>query len=179
MKKVLNKKITRYGYTSGPNDLKMEERFWEKVQKSEHGCWEWKSARGGPMQYGVMSFGGNARNAHRISWMINKGPIPEGKFVLHKCDNPTCVNPDHLFLGGYLENNRDMTQKKRHGTQLFTREQKTRIAAIYDKYNAKEKGGLTAQRIADFFGLKKSYIYQFTSKKARPRLCAALPIIVH
>jgi hypothetical protein len=92
------------------------ERFWSKVGKgSAASCWEWTGARI-PQGYG--SLGTRERSqigAHRISWSIHNGPIPPGMFVLHRCDNPPCVNPAHLFLGTQLDNMRDKLQKGRQG----------------------------------------------------------------
>lgn len=90
-----------------------EARFWSKVSKSE-GCWEWTAAlRSG---YGVFYADGRLHRAHRVSWEIANGPIAEGLLVCHRCDNRRCVRPDHLFLGTSTDNNRDMTEKGRHGT---------------------------------------------------------------
>lgn len=90
-----------------------EDRFWEKVDKTEN-CWLW-SASVNNQGYGEIHLG--ERNdhcyAHRFSWMINKGPIPKGLFVLHRCDNPRCVNPNHLFLGTQKDNLHDAMAKGR------------------------------------------------------------------
>jgi hypothetical protein len=91
----------------------LEERFWEKVEKSE-GCWLWTAAHNG-VGYGVIGTGAKNRSrlAHRFSYELANGPIPEKTWVLHKCDNPGCVNPEHLFLGNNTSNVRDMHSKGR------------------------------------------------------------------
>jgi hypothetical protein len=90
------------------------ERFWPKVAKNEDGCWEW-TAYCRPGGYGRLNIGrqSQSRDAHRISWELHFGPIPAGMSVLHRCDNPPCVRPDHLFLGTQTDNLADMTAKGR------------------------------------------------------------------
>lgn len=76
-------------------------------------CWLWTGCRsiGG---YGQICTGGGQRAyTHRISWEVHRGPIAGGMYVLHRCDNPPCVNPDHLFLGSKGDNNRDAIKKRR------------------------------------------------------------------
>ena len=93
----------------------IEDRFWSKVRKDD-GCWEW-TASVNRRCYGWFHFGGKverkALKAHRVSWELHNGPIPEGLWVLHKCDNPRCVRPDHLFLGDRTDNMRDCAAKGR------------------------------------------------------------------
>jgi hypothetical protein len=102
-------------------------RFWNKVNKDglfmphmSSRCWVWtaycnKDRKG----YGVLRFNGEATPAHRVSWIINFGPIPKDDsfhgtlHVLHHCDNPVCVRPEHLFLGTTGDNARDMCSKNR------------------------------------------------------------------
>jgi len=85
-------------------------RFWDKVNKTDN-CWEWTGAiRQG---YGCLKIDGKTIDAHRYSYVIHFGPIPDGMCILHKCDNRKCVKPDHLFLGTYADNHKDMCNKKR------------------------------------------------------------------
>lgn len=89
-------------------------RFWAKVVQSE-GCWRWTGSK--TSGYGELQRGrrveGRVR-AHRASWELHFGAIPDGLLVCHKCDNPECTNPAHLFLGTHKENMRDMAAKARH-----------------------------------------------------------------
>ena len=88
------------------------ERFWSKVKKGDF-CWNWTSSvsRGG---YGKFSVSRSKWvEAHRISYLIKHGSIPDGLCVLHKCDNKMCVRPDHLFLGTYNDNVQDCIVKGR------------------------------------------------------------------
>ncbi len=97
----------------------IEEKFWRKVAIiPEHPCWEWVGLKH-KQGYGRMRIkaeGYKYRKAllsHRVSWEIHNGPIPDKMFVLHKCDNTSCVNPQHLFIGDQFDNMRDMVKKGR------------------------------------------------------------------
>ena len=87
-------------------------RFWEKVWRTSS-CWIWLGSRdnGG---YGTFHFKGKLVRAHRFSWELINGPIPNNKLILHKCDNPPCINPNHLYVGDYKDNMRDAQLRGRH-----------------------------------------------------------------
>lgn len=90
------------------------ELFWSKVDASGE-CWLWVGTlnRRGYGHFPTGKRHGLSHTAHRSSWIIHHGPIPEGLHVLHRCDNPSCVNPDHLFLGTHRDNMKDMKEKGR------------------------------------------------------------------
>lgn len=100
-------------------------RFWAKVNKNgptmphmKSPCWVWVASR--KAFYGALNIRGKMETAHRISWVLHNGAIPKGggdyrgMCVCHHCDNPLCVNPNHLFLGSHLDNMRDKKAKGRH-----------------------------------------------------------------
>lgn len=96
-----------------------EERFWDKVDKSGPivrpalgPCWVWVGSRHAH-GYGKIFVGGKTVRAHRFAWELERGSIPDGLHVLHKCDHPSCVRLSHLFLGTHAENVRDMISKNR------------------------------------------------------------------
>jgi len=86
-------------------------RFWAKVEKTDR-CWNWTGAifaKG----YGLLGYNGHNFTVHRFSWVIHNGPIPDNKWVLHHCDNPKCVKPEHLYLGTAQDNADDMVARGR------------------------------------------------------------------
>lgn len=92
----------------------MEHRFWAKVSRTDgDGCWEWTAALY-PRGYGKFSIRGKLlEGAHRMAWILTHGPITNGLWVLHKCDNRRCCRPSHLFLGTARDNVHDMIAKGR------------------------------------------------------------------
>lgn len=127
-----------------------EQRFAAKYIKRPGGCWEWRAAQNG-YGYGVWldpSF--STRSAHRVSWILYRGPIPDGMQVLHRCDNRACVNPDHLFLGTQRDNMHDMWAKGRQKTN------KLPTAAIQSIKLSSEP----VERLAELYGVSISAIYR-------------------
>lgn len=89
----------------------LEERFWIKVEKTDN-CWNWIGYKN-PKGYGSIKIDGKKIRAHRLSYIIHFGKIPDGKIVMHACDNRRCVRPDHILAGTVQENNIDMMRKGR------------------------------------------------------------------
>lgn len=87
-------------------------RFWSRVRKGD-GCWIWLG-KPTPKGYGIISVDKRHAYAHRFAFALHNGPIPDGLDVLHSCDNPLCVNPEHLFLGTHVDNMADMVAKGRN-----------------------------------------------------------------
>jgi hypothetical protein len=108
---MISKRICKKGVVSTPIHV----RFWKHFQSDANGCWEWQGALSAA-GYGRIVRPGSAATsapAHRVSWELHNGPIPDGLCVCHKCDNRKCVRPDHLFLGTQGDNNRDRDAKGR------------------------------------------------------------------
>lgn len=90
----------------------IRQKIADNVVKKRNGCWIWKRKKG-YYGYGHTTYRSKSMSVHRVSWIVFKGEIPNGLCVCHKCDVPSCCNPEHLFLGTHKQNTRDMMQKKK------------------------------------------------------------------
>jgi len=134
----------------------VEERFWAKVNKqgpvAYEGmtpCWLWTGGDDGRSAigegYGKFLFHGVYRRAHRVSYMLTHGPIHEGKCIMHKCDTPRCVNPDHLQPGTLSQNMQDMISKGRKGKPSSQRDRLTEKEVI-EIYSSDEPNRALARK---------------------------------
>jgi len=128
------------------------------VEKTES-CWNWTGKAKTNFGYGIV--GGKLGNAvaHRVSWEVHNGPIPDGMQVLHRCDNPACVNPDHLFLGDHQANMDDMAEKGRRGWRIRRGAANGRAKlswADVDEMRRLRTAGETVASIAEKFGVGRS-----------------------
>jgi hypothetical protein len=151
-------------------DDKFKERFFAKVEKTPT-CWIWKGAHKAK-GYGTIGVGkksmGNRKNAyaHRISWeMANGEKIPDGLFACHKCDNPPCVNPEHIFIGTNSENILDSVAKKRF--PIASRHYRARlkdsdVQVIFEM----RKSGLKHREIAEKYGVCRELITHVLNRQA-------------
>jgi len=136
--------------------------FFAKVKVAESGCWEWTGAKNKD-GYGNVMYQGRCRMTHRVSWRIHYGDIPPGDHVLHRCDNPACVRPDHLFLGNQDLNMKDCAAKGRirfagGKSSPFTASQIEFIRAVSEE-------GFSRSCIARYFGVARQSIDQIVNRE--------------
>jgi len=149
-------------------------RFWKKVDKTSHpnGCWVWIGKKD---LYGYGRFYINYRlhSAHRLSYAFAKGEIEDPKLkVCHHCDNPACVNPDHLFLGTHSDNMRDMHRKgrgTRNGRPPTGRGEDNPASKISlaqaEEIRQLKSQGVDWRTLSQQFGISKAQIYRISSGK--------------
>ena len=155
----------------GPKPRPLAERFAEKyIPEPNSGCWLWDGATTGRMGYGTIRTGslcdGTRRNegAHRVSYELHVGPIPEGLHVLHRCDVPACVNPDHLFLGTPADNTADMMAKGRQRKGESENRSKLTEADVRE-IRRRSESGEEGRALAPEFGVCEGTISMVINRK--------------
>lgn len=144
------------------------DRFWAHVQKSPDGCWIWtgSTTKGG---YGIFPLGGRngcVTTASRFSYTMHFGLIPDSLDVCHNCDNPSCVCPDHLFLGTRKDNMQDALRKGRtkNGTTKLTKQQVLEIRRRY------AEGGISQTALSCEYGVARTAINRIIHRKRHAQI---------
>lgn len=145
----------------------IEERFWKYVQKTDT-CWLWTGHTHNG--YGTIQSGYRVPVlAHRLSWEMHNDPIPKGMLVCHNCpggDNPSCVNPAHLWLGSQAQNNQDMFTKKRHMYGELSTSSKLTEVAVIDIRARFAAGNATRAELAKEYGVCRATISDIARGKS-------------
>jgi len=159
---------------------KTEKLFWDKVDKTpglgpKGTCWEWTAGKnnGGYGHFAESVFSGKRKiwKAHRFSYFLERGSIPDGMLICHTCDNRSCCNPDHLWAGSAKDNSDDMFSKgRRNGWLKVTDDQALHIRQEYDdlplsKSGKKKRGEVS--RLANQYGVTNSLIVQIGKRRLR------------
>jgi hypothetical protein len=138
--------------------------FWQSADRSggPHACWPWLlSKRGQNGKYGQVSYRGRPMRAHRTAWLLTNGPIPDGLLVLHRCDNPPCINPAHLFLGTHTDNMADRKAKGRNDLLGARGESNTQSRLTQDQVyaiRARWDRGESSEQIAVDFPVTRYHV---------------------
>lgn len=134
-------------------------------------CWVWTCYRD-KKGYGLLTWNGRTRRAHHIAWILAYGSVPVGLQVLHKCDNPSCVKPSHLWLGTNADNVRDKMAKNRgckgehHGAARLTESDIEQIKTLYNVHMYLQKD------IAAAYKIDRSHVSRIVNNKKWSYLCA-------
>lgn len=140
--------------------------FWRKFTKG-NGCWEWPGSLS-KSGYGQISVGDKMWRSHRYAYTVSKGPIPDGMFVLHKCDNRKCCKPWHLYRGDQQQNMDDMKKRNRHKPHVprgeIHSDSKLTEADVVEIRGRRENGELLRE-IAEDFPVDYTYISRICLRK--------------
>lgn len=142
------------------------ERFWSKVDKSDDTdvCWNWKACklRDGYGQFGIRE---KSYHSNRFAWEVTYGNIPEGLCVCHKCDNTSCCNPSHLFLGTKKDNSDDMIRKGRRASFQGERNGRCKVSdlQVLEIRKIYAEGKISSATIGKMFGLGRAHVWRIVN----------------
>ena len=143
------------------------QRFWKRVNRRQPtDCWPWIGCTNG-LGYGRVKLGARCTPVvytHRVAWELSFGAIPEGKQVLHRCDNPPCCNPGHLFVGTQLDNMHDAIAKGRNARGARVGSAKLTDAKVLE-IRAARAGGEKGVSVAARFGISQATVSEVCSGK--------------
>lgn len=147
----------------------IKDRILERVKHNERGCWLWQGSifKDGYGAIGIRRTG--SKRAHRVSYEAFVGRIPDGLWVLHKCDTPACVNPDHLFVGTASDNTVDMHNKGRRKILRGEDHPNTKFSErfVWGVRKLHDKPGLSIRVLSDMYGINYFTMYQLAKRKTR------------
>jgi hypothetical protein len=163
--------MSEYKYVKGLEYLKientLENRFLTKIaKKNKNGCMLWKAFKHPIGGHGMFAVNNKMGYAHRYSYVYHVGEIPKGLHVLHKCDVPACVNPEHLFLGTQTDNNRDMYEKGRCSSGRGERNRNAKLTKTKVKnIRAKLIKGIRMTALARQYNVHRDTISKINTNK--------------
>lgn len=141
----------------------------QRIKKVASGCWEYQGTINSN-GYGQLAFAGRRISTHRLSWMLFNGPIPDGLFACHRCDNKKCVNPEHLYVGTHQDNMKDAVERRRwpnHLSKIQIRKispgQREQIKDLYLHF------GLGVTFISKIYGTGRTTIYSIINGETHKR----------
>ena len=155
----------------GRPPVPLQERFWRKVTlASRDQCWLWQGAKDLDGYGFIKRKDGVQLRAHRVSHELHHGPVPLGMFVCHTCDTPSCVNPDHLFLGTAKDNTDDMIRKGRKPKPLGESNPMARLTSA--QVLSIRSDTRQAKDVAAAYGIVASTVLHIKAFRAWRHLCA-------
>lgn len=157
-------RVRTYGDLNHTGKRPAEDRFWEKVDRSG-ACWIWTASTRGD-GYGAFQVETHRQiSAHRFSYELHHGPIPAGMVVMHSCDIPRCVNPDHLSVGTSAENAADSARKARRHRGSRNSQAKLTEGQVLDMRERYAAGGVTHADLAQAYGVSRALVSVIITRK--------------